>query len=602
MRRAHYLKPLRGRSYPRTLIFADTESYREVTPRGEIHTLRLGCYEVWRRGRGATTPYALDDSGKFTTPDAWWDVVERSTRRGESTWVYAHNWNYDALVLALRTTCATRGWTIETYVNEHGCFVVRVRLVPDCAVTLVDTLNLFPVRLEVLGESIGVPKLPMPEDGAPESAWEVYCRRDVQVIRRAVFELIGMLRAHDWGSLRWTAASQAFSIFRTRYLRERVLVHDKEEVLALEREAYHGGRTEAYQLGKICEQVHVLDVNSMYPSVMVSHVYPVRLALAGTGVKVAVLQALLQRSCAIAEVTLLTHEPVYPLRRAGKLVFPIGRFTTVLTTRELEYALAHGHVLRIGRFAVYEAAPLFHGYVRTLYALRRKYEGEGNSAYAYFVKLLLNSLYGKFGQRSSRWQEVNVQPLPYASRWIDVYPERGESYEARSHFGKVEYRTEGGEAENSVPAIAAHVTADARMKLWTYMTCAGLANVYYVDTDSLVVNEAGFHRLTEHIHEAELGALKTEAVSDGIVIEALKHYSYGSVVKRKGIRRDAVKVGPASYRQMLWHGLDWHWDRGIDGRVVIDRMEKTLSLDYGKGHVVDGRVRPFTLDELGGDV
>jgi len=90
---------------------------------------------------------------------------------------------------------------------------------------------------------------------------------------------------------------------------------------------------------------------------------------------------------------------------------------------------------------------------------------------------MLNSLYGKFGQRSEEWQYVTDDPTRTYDWWqeYDVNERRIYTYRCINH--RVEVSVGYREGYNSMVAIAAEVTAYARMMLWELIKVAGRDNV-----------------------------------------------------------------------------------------------------------------------------
>ncbi|GAI35762.1 unnamed protein product, partial [marine sediment metagenome] len=52
-----------------------------------------------------------------------------------------------------------------------------------------------------------------------------------------------------------------------------------------------------------------------------------------------------------------------------------------------------------------------------------------------------------------------------------------------------------GEGENALPAIAAHITENARFVLWEVMREIGLGRVLYCDTDSVKIRKSDMDRV-----------------------------------------------------------------------------------------------------------
>src|SRR5690606_22001168 len=147
--------------------------------------------------------------------------------------------------------------------------------------------------------------------------------------------------------------------------------HNNERAIRLERAAYYGGRVEVWKRGPAQEPVVGVDINSMYPHVMMEHAYPVKLISCTQRETIGGMQELIDRGYGVvAKVTVNTDRNAYPYRHEGKLIFPTGRFVTYLSTPEVHYALEHGHIEQLHELAIYQMAPVFRGFVRHFYGKR----------------------------------------------------------------------------------------------------------------------------------------------------------------------------------------------------------------------------------------
>jgi len=239
--------------------------------------------------------------------------------------------------------------------------------------------------------------------------------------------------------------------------------------------------------------------------------------------------------------------------------------------------------------------------------LKNKYKRENNEAFYLLTKLFLNSLYGKFGEKNERWIVIEGEGDDFRAeriydfegkRWIYHLEVQGKIYEKLSDCD---------EGFNSFPAIASHVTAYARMYLWHLIKTAGLENVYYVDTDSLIVNEVGYNNLRGYLDEEELGKLKLEGVSEYLRIGGAKDYTFGENVKVKGVKDvqpflDLIESNmPIELVQERFLRLRGLANKGVADGVIVEKYTKRLKRNYDKGVVLDGKVMPFNVDLWGGN-
>ncbi|GAG32910.1 unnamed protein product, partial [marine sediment metagenome] len=238
----------------------------------------------------------------------------------------------------------------------------------------------------------------------------------------------------------------------------------------------------------------------------------------------------------------------YAVRVDKKLIFPIGQFTTYLTTGSLLYGIKAGHVKKVLQVACYRKANIFHDFIDYFYGKRLEYRKDSNPAFSYVCKLIMNSLYGKFGQRTSRLIHSGVNGKVEDIRRLIIDAKTHETSIHQVFFGLETITAQGEqEAVNSVPAISAHVTDYARLYLWKLIEIAGVKNCYYCDTDSLIVNEKGYTKLRILLDPDLLGWLKIEKESTNVDIRGAKNYTFGGDTKIKGIPRKAKRSKSGSY-------------------------------------------------------
>ncbi|GAI95977.1 unnamed protein product, partial [marine sediment metagenome] len=191
------------------------------------------------------------------------------------------------------------------------------------------------------------------------------------------------------------------------------------------------------------------------------------------------------------EFELDTDEPAYPYQRDGYTFYPLGRFVGHLCTEEIKYALQKHHLVNGLKVCVYGKAIIFREYVEYMYKLRAKYQSEGNEVFSKLVKLIMNSLYGKFGQNSEDWKKVDNELSERDGEYDMIDDTTGELYRYYIIAGErwnIKGRTE---SYNAFPSISAHITAAARVYLWKLICKAGIDHVFYCDTDSLWCDTTG---------------------------------------------------------------------------------------------------------------
>jgi len=595
MRKSHLLKANEGQEFPEEFIFFDAETFPVKISEEEVeHRFRLGVALYWRN-RKKECQDTLEWL-KFSDLNQFWDFVIQKNLPKRRLILMAHNIEFDMKVLKGFEALKFRGYHLIKLISESFVNIWKFRQNKK-TILFLDSMNYFNLPLKRLAQDIGLEKLPMPDFKENNETWFTYCQRDVEILYQAMKTWLDFVRENNLGCFSPTLASQSFNAFRHCFNKFDIYIHNRNAVIDLERQSYHGGRTECFFIGQLPEQNYFnLDVNSMYPSVMKKNLYPVKLKAHLKLVSLPILKKLLENYCLVARVKLVTEEPAFPYLYPDKLCFPTGSFEAVLTSRELSYGLAKNYVKGCSEAAVFEAAPLFIDYVDFFYRKRLSYLEQGNFSFAFLSKILLNSLYGKWGQRNEVFKIV-AEDTDYPDGCFEEWDlDTGEIVKYRAINGTLEKSVGKCEAFHSFPAIASHITADARLLLWNYIKIAGRENVFYCDTDSLFVNSKGLEHLKPNLSNDEMGKLKLKDSTQDLEIWGLKDYRFGPKVKMKGIRPDAEKIGDNKFRQWQWEGLRGSLKKARLNNMVMKKITKVLWRDYFKGEVLaSGIVKPFNF-------
>jgi hypothetical protein len=594
----HLLKDNKTTTLPQEFIFFDTETeLRDIDEETKEQQFKLGT-ALYLRRREDTAEDTVERF-KFKEISDFWDWSLAKARPKSRLIFISHNLGFDFKVLKGFKILKERGFKITKLILNYNTNIFRFKR-NNQVILFLDNLNYFRTTLKLLGDSVGLEKFPMPETTAPEEMWFNYCQRDTEILYYSWMKWLKFIKDNDLGTFGLTLPSQALNAFRHRFNDYKIYIHHQDDITELEREAYHGGRTECFFLGKLEKgNYYDLDINSAYSYVMSIFEYPTNYKTHLLKPEITDLKKFLENYCVIARVHLRTKENVFPYKKDEKLCFPIGSFETTLTTRELEYALERGYIIDIEEMVVYDKAPIFKSYVNFFYTKRQEYKIQGEKAYAYICKIFLNSLYGKFGQKNEIYEPAgeDFTGEDYIQREWDVEEQRNITY--RIINGQVEKSMGFEEAYNSFPAISAHITADTRLLLYRYYLKAGKKNVYYVDTDSLFTNEEGYNNLKSEINPLELGKLKLERMGKDLEIKGLKDYVFDGETKIKGIGKDAIKIDDHQYSQWEFEGVRGSLHSNHLNSQIMKKVVKVLRRDYYKGVVGSGGwVRPFKINDL----
>lgn len=373
--------------------------------------------------------------------------------------------------------------------------------------------------------------------------------------------------------------------------------------------AFFGGRTEAIKLWykvRPGERIRYFDYTSLYPFVMRCRgfgITPLRFQEERTWVfPVGHPQYLLGQDLnrplftyfGFAKVLIRAprdlYFPVLPRRDSGKLMFDLPRepFIGCWTIVELEKAVEKGYeILEIVEVCHFEetSSDLFRDYVDTFMKMKNTAKIENNPGMYFITKLCLNSLWGKFAQRSDRASVLDT--FTEADFLSFIFTEGNEIRDVYYHTPNIHtitYRKLQGfdlPSRTTNRAVASFVTAYGRLRLYEALDILK-ERVLYVDTDSVIWVEQKYDdsliqlgdRLGDFTDELDPGDYIEEFMSSGAKSYAYITHLGKTVCKVKGVSlnfKNACKLNETTLREIA-----------LDERDVIE--VDSLKFNIGKDH------------------
>lgn len=591
-RKPSFLEKLSTKPKERVYLGFDTETSQTVDSDGvTTHHFELCCTEL----------FVLDSYGNYESKEkrTFWDVdsfhayIVSLYKDYTTIFFVAHNMTFDAVVARIFDLVSKLNLNCEVFNPRRASYFCRFKG-SGVNLILIDSLNFLSGSLKNIGDSLGFKKLEMPKYPIRGEKWERYCRRDVDVMVKGMRVLSKFLSKWHLGQLDITRASIAFKIFRRYYLTTNMLKSVDLEVLKMEYRAYHGGRVECFHIGTLPTQdYYLLDFNSLYPSVMKGNQYSIRVRYKTKKGDLDTLRKFARNHGICANVKIMTSEPCLPYRDGLKVLFPVGEFWSSLSTPEIKYALKHRLIADVNGFVAYYQRPIFTDYITEMHKLKTMYKKKGNEPYAFNVKILMNSLYGKFAQKISQLEDIGEK----SEHSYGVYDVLDMKTREVLFFKIINYKVyqemRNMVGYNSMPQIAAEVSSYGRMKLWDSILLAGRSNVYYCDTDSLLVNSEGLKRLKPLIKKNALGYLELEKTGRSVTLRGAKDYTFMGNTKIKGIPKKSRMVNDGVYEYDYWFSTTEALRDTSDRTMKVKPMTKHLSRKYTKGRVQkDGSVLP----------
>lgn len=405
---------------------------------------------------------------------------------------------------------------------------------------------------------------------------------------------------HKYALGKWcpTAGGQASYGWKYGYYSGGVSTNAYPESDAMSDAGYYGGRVECYAIGPAPEPCYCFDTRAAYCAVASWLPVPTRLRFHVDGGNSCQESPIENPVCSIARVSVRTDEPAYPVRRDGLVFYPVGTFTTTLAGPELKLAFDRGHVTAVHEYCDYDCEPVLKDFAWALTSIRDECDRTGDDELAATAKRMINSLCGRFARRNTPWVNVdmNDNDLDWGT-WTGTDDNKEACY-YRSIGGQVQRQEDRGYDPEACPAIAAWITSAARVNLLLQIETALRDNVYYVDTDCLIVNEAGKQKLWEAgwVRPYISGYLSERWGPEPVDVRGLKYYVHGDRVVCSGV--------PVAEAQKLLH--DDRYKGTVTPLEEIKRRRRPTGAkivrgfiryaDYQHGIVgADGRVTPHTL-------
>jgi len=190
-----------------------------------------------------------------------------------------------------------------------------------------------------------------------------------------------------------TLPSLAFAIYRAHFINDYKIPKIGGKILHDIRKSYTGGATEMYI--PYGENLYHYDINSLYPTSMFRFDMPIGNIKQFTGNILDIMDNPFGFfKCKIIAPKFLEN-PILQIRYNDRTVSPLGKFEGWFFSEELFNAQKYGYTFEILEGYLFEKDNIFKDYVSVLHEMKQC--SEKTSPLYLIYKLLMNSLYGKFG-------------------------------------------------------------------------------------------------------------------------------------------------------------------------------------------------------------
>lgn len=382
---------------------------------------------------------------------------------------------------------------------------------------------------------------------------------------RTMRHLADWWQSIDGGPWGFTTGMLAMSFLRKRIKPRTILNHSQPYAKELEKTAIFGGRRSLWFTGNIgtaetwekypnspkrndslpclIGRIAHVDIRSMYPHILATQLFPVRLLTTRSDRTVSDIEELLRSYGVICRVRVKTQEPMYPHTRNGNTVYPIGEFVTTLCGPELASAISNKHVVHIYSTCTYALDNPFSDAAIQLLKHRMSAIEEKQVVWELFIKHISNAMAGKLAQRKHLWVErPQVSSHQSWGQWIVSHIESGSVQHFRSIAGMVWERISESPQSRPMGAAFAYLTAYGRHMMNTLRYSCPDKTIISQDTDGIWVKESALEHLPIGTEGSEYlpGDLRITAVTDAAYFLSPQHYWYGGLWKLSGFKQPTI--------------------------------------------------------------
>ncbi len=349
-----------------------------------------------------------------------------------------------------------------------------------------------------------------------------------------------------------TSAKVSLLLFQQCFLDEN-LHQSKDKIIIKERKAYKGGRTEVFKKEFNNEttdsKLYYYDINSSYPSSMTEKMPNEHVKTDIYDNEIIPIDNIINHNLYLCKIEYIgtdkTFIPNILIRNdKGSIIACKNSEYAYHWGCELKEAMLNNCIVTVKECEVYRGKAIFKDFAEYMYNERLKVK-KSNPALAIFYKTVMNSLYGKFGQKAFNTSKL-CNDMKEVYKYLKGDMTILQSFEVINDKILIEYKEKNSEYDSigQLCRFSSYIASVSRCKLSEFMRDVGHENVYYCDTDSVFTTKEPSANLVD---QNKLGKWKLEtAPIDKAVFLAPKSYYYineeETVKKAKGVRGEKLEV------------------------------------------------------------
>lgn len=596
----HWIRANHTSRIPRRWLCMDSEARKEDRDDGQHQTWRLAVTSFDRCD--------TDDHHWIGTqwevhrdPESLWRYVDSKTRRRARTVLVSHNLGYDVRITRALDYLPALGWSVHRLAVHERSISLTLRR-EERTLILADSMAWLPMSLAKVGGLIGEHKTPLPDWEASEDEWVQRCIRDVEILRHAVLDLAAWVDEGDLGNWQKTGAGQAWSHWRHSHYTHRVLIHSDPEARAAEVASMHSARCEAWRHGTLKGGwFEEWDLPLAYPMAARDLDLPVALHAYRTAPPWSWIERARTQRRILVAADVTTGQPTLPVHHEGRTLWPCGAFSGVWWEDELANALRHGATVKPTAAWSYRKAPALQSWADWVVQAASDPTVTGSLVRQAAAKHMARALIGKFAVRWTPWEEWGELPYECAplEQIMDPLNERTGKVLTLGDKSWVGWQRLYG--ADALPAITSAVMSEVRLRLWETMNAAGLENVAYCDTDSVIVTTKGAKALAAWTEAGNGYGLRVKDRHHRLTILGPRQLVLDDVTRVAGVPKGATWDSRATMRGQVWETVETALAHGRHGEVVIRSQSwKVQGTDHRRSHGPRGRTEAIWLGEAEG--
>lgn len=595
MRTPHYLAPLKTTRVPRHHIVFDCET--RSSKRAGKFAHRWECGAATEISRWAEGRWSHGQVDSYTRPrDLWADIV-LSHAQGDEMVIWAHNLAFDLRVSEALRILPDYGYQLEAIVLEKTAAWASFKGVLG-KLTICDLMSWLPVGLDTLIADMGGAREPFDYDRASTDELAERCKSDVGWTAMAVCHVLDFLEREDAGPFRPTGSGQSHAMWRRRFLEPRsLLIHGDDQALLRERTAMWAGRTESWRWGRVHGPLHEHDLNLAYCRIAATEPVPVKLTGKVGQRSKEWLKSAVRQQAVLAEVTVTVKVPLVPMEVDDRVIWPVGTFRTTLWGPELELLLANNADIEVHRAWLYRQAPILAPMANYLIDLMEMKSDKAAPVVHRLLKHWARTLVGRCALRYRQWEPYGVMGASDLRLTTATATEDEAQVDLLQVGQRIFELADLYEADSSTPQITGWVMSRARCYLWQVIETAGLDNIAYMDTDSVLVNQKGSDNLLHAVLNTRYLRLVHKATYTSAEIVGPRNLTLEGHRRISGIPRRATQTGHLTFDGEIWTGIR----ASIEGRRAseVGIQQRTFSVDDvdpRRERQSDGTTTPYRME------